>query len=302
MIRFHFSRRHAARLIFAAAAFVGLSASSTFAGTSGDFASKVIGFYQGTGTEAGFGNASAALGAPDPVTGVGTIYPNVVDPFSPAYSKNQIVQIGRLGQLTLQLAKPIVVANTPQVGIVSNVGLIDANYPGGIATSPATIFGGGSADVRVSDGKTWVDLGNITFNLPATAWSKLANAYEAAPTKADVPANFAKPFTGTLASFKGENFARILNTLNGSVGGTWLNVYKTHLKTVDYIQIRNPGGTTNRLAIDSVMAVTATPSAGGPIGGPGTSSVPLPPAAPIGLTMLAVASLWNWFRGRIANR
>ena len=137
-----------------------------------------------------------------------------------------------------------------------------------------------------SDAKTWKDLGNITFNIPASAWSKLGNAYETAPTKADIAANLGKPFTGKLASFNGETLAQSLKTLNGSVGGTWLNVFNTGLKTVDYIQFRNPTGTTSRLAIDAVTISTVQPPT--VHGVPGPQAVPLPAAAPVGLIALGL--------------
>jgi len=222
----------------------------------GGFASSVVSYTPGTGAPSGFNDPAAALGMPAPVVGAGSGYPNVLDPFSPAFGSTEIVAIGTGGQLTLQLDKPITVANAPQLGVISNVGLIDADYPNGLADSSADTFGGGSALVRVSsDGSTWASLGNVNFNLPATYFSKLAGPYETAPGPGDVPADLSKPFTGSIADFAGEDFQQALGTLDGSVGGTWLNLSGTNLATVDYVQFQVPSG---YLPIDAI-----TTSAGG---------------------------------------
>ena len=119
----------------ALSAAMGASATSVSGATvTGGYGSKVLSFYQGTGLPANyFNNPNSALGAPAPVTGAGTPFPNVLDPFSPAYGKNEIVVIGKTGQITLQLYKAVTVANTPQIGVISNVGLIDSSYPAGKA-------------------------------------------------------------------------------------------------------------------------------------------------------------------------
>lgn len=277
-------------LLAAALAAVSCGVGSTAqAGPTTDFASKVIHYYQGSGVNAKYNDAAAALGGPEPVTGVGTAYPNIVDPFSPPYQTNQIVLLGKGGGLTLQLARAFTVKNAPELGILSNVGLVETSS--GSVGSPAQIFGGGVADVRVSsDNKTWADLGNITFNLPSTSWSKFSNEFEPAPAKGDVPSNPGLPFTGKLSSFNGKSVQQVLKTLNGSVGGTWLNVSATKLKTVDYIQIRNPLGNPwvpghpVQLAIDAVTVSSASFGSGQP-GGGGPSAVPLPPAAPAAIAM-----------------
>ena len=280
-----------------------------FAGTAvPDYATKVLSFTQGTGLPANyFNSASAALNLPAPVSGVGTPFPNVLDPFSPAFSKDQIVVLGKGGQITLQLKSAFSVRNTPQLGIVSNVGLVDTSYPGGHTGATASIFGGGVADVRISaNDRTWFDLGNITFNIPASAFSKLSNPYEAAPSRTDVASNDGKPFVGKLSNFNNESFASVLKTLNGSVGGTWLNVYRSRLATVDYVQIRNPlgqpgtPGNPQRFALDALTIATTTPTGVPLVGGPtpGSSSVPLPPAAPVGaMTLLAIGG-WRWGASR----
>lgn len=246
-----------ARMIAAAMVF-GFSATSAFGG----FASSVVDYTPGTGGPSGYDDPAAALGPPAPVVGAGTIYPNVLDPFSPAFGKPEIVVIGTGGQLTLQLDTPITVANTPQLGVISNVGLIDSDYPNGTVSAPASIFGGGSAEVRVSgDGNQWVSLGIINFNLPASFYSKLSSPYEMAPGPGDTPADLGKPFTGTLSDFSGESFQQVMNTLGGSVGGTWLNLDGTDLTSVDYVQFRNPSGDSGQLAIDAITTAN-TPEPG----------------------------------------
>jgi len=96
-----------------------------------------------------FVDPTAALGSPSGITGVLAGFPNVLSPFSPAFDVGQIVIVGEGGQLTLQFPMAISTAAGAAIGVVSNVGLIDNDFPNGQVGSPASSFGGGSAIVSV---------------------------------------------------------------------------------------------------------------------------------------------------------
>lgn len=237
-----------------------LVASAGFAAAT-EFASQVISYSAGAAstTDPTFIDPSAALGAPSGITGVAAGFPNVLSPFSPAFDVGQIVVIGEGGELTLKFPSPISTAPGLAIGVISNSGLIDNNFPDGQATNPATNFGGGSADVSVSeDGKTFVSLGEKEFLNPANFYLN-AGPYDATAPASPQLADFGKAFGGDLNAFSNEDDAQILATLNGSGGGTWLDLSSSGLSQVNYIEFSVPtdgtsfGGTIgSRLPIDAV--------------------------------------------------
>src|SRR4029079_14688661 len=124
----------------------------------------------------------------------------------------------------------------PEIGVLSNVGLIDIDYPNGKAGSPAGTFGFDSATVDVSEnGTSWVTLGNIAFDIPANGYTDQTDPFAAAPGSA--LADFQQPFIGSLASFSGLPYSHatnpdILDLLAGSGGGKWLDISATGLAKV----------------------------------------------------------------------
>ena len=121
-----------------------------------------------------------------------------------------------------------------------NVGLIDTNFPNGVAGSPAATFGIDSAVVDVSaNGTNWVSLGNIAFDIPATGYTDVTDPF--ASTAGSVPSDFQKPFTGNLNSFNGLRYfdaanPDILDLLAGSGGGKWLDISGTGLAQVGFVR------------------------------------------------------------------
>lgn len=209
------------------------------------FANSVLNYTAGTGAGT-YTDPAAALGKPAAETGFGP-----VTPFNPHFGPGQLVRIGAGGQLTLQLANYVLVNNTAgvrELGIWENVGLIDvASFPDpAMANSPASVFGADSAVVEVSaDSLTWHALNGgapILFNLPGNWYANSTGAYDPAPPS-PVDADFGKPFTGTLSDFDGETYAQVLTTLDGSAGGTWLNIDSSFgLTQVGYVRFSGVAG------------------------------------------------------------
>jgi hypothetical protein len=193
------------------------------------FAAEVLQYLPGTGVGS-FTNPGAALGKPDPITGLGSGFDNVLSPFSPHYETNQLARIGEGGLLTLQLSNFVLIDRTPgvlELGIWTNVALVDTAFPSGTAANPASTFGADSTIVEVSpDNISWFSLngGNpILFDLPGNYFLNAGPFDSTAPASPQF-ADFGKPFSGVLSDFDGLAYPQILDRLDGSAGGTWLDL------------------------------------------------------------------------------
>ena len=249
------SRRAAAALAFVAA--VVCVAPESFAAPV--TASEVVSYEPGAARE-DYRNASAALGPPAGDTGFGAL-----TPFNPPFSNEHIVIVGAGGQLTLRLSSPVASRPGPELGVFVNNGLIDVS-PGGTGTagSPAATFSPPpSALVSVSaDGQAFVPLAGgapVTFGNPTNAYTDTHIDNYSAPLGTQ-PADFARPFTGTLSDFAGLTYEQMVTLLDGSAGGTWLDVSGTGLSSVQYVRFEVPQGNT-RMVVDAVTAVPE-PAAG----------------------------------------
>lgn len=234
---------------------VGASFASLSAGVHAveSFAAAVVSYTAGTGVGA-YTDPTRALGKPSDDTGFG-----LLSPFNPHFAASQLARIGEGGQLTLQLANYVLVDNTAgvrEIGIWENVGIADSAYPAGTAGATATVFGADSAIVEVSaDNVTWFALNSgapILFTLPGNYYANSTDPYGSTPPASPVLADFGKPFTGTLADFNGETYAQVLTTLDGSAGGTWLDIDSSFgLTQVGYVRFSGLGSG-QTLEVDAV--------------------------------------------------
>lgn len=226
-------------------------------------ASSVASYSAGSGVGA-YTNTTAAVGLPAALVGELDGFPNVFSPFSPAYETSKIVGVGAGGHLTLQFAQPINVIAGPEFGVINNVFLIDAGTEG-TATNPAATFPATPriGDIEVSaDGSTFFPVGRVTFSNPANYFRNAPSPYLASITANLFPADFGQPFTGSLSSFDGESWPQILDTLNGSGGGTWIDVGAAGgLSEFSFVRLSVPdggiAGSDNRFYVDSVVANNA---------------------------------------------
>lgn len=197
------------------------------------YAAEVVSYDAGSNPAAGFLDPSTALGAPERLTGEG-VFPAEVTIFNPPWGTDELVSIGKTGHLTLRLSHFAVAHPTqPEIGVFTNAGFVDVDWPNGRVDSPPATFGVDEAEVEVSaDGTTWHSLGVITFDIPTQGYSDVAGT---------VPSNFFEPFTGGLADFDGLPYSDPVNPdvfdlLAGSGGGTWLDISGTPLSEVGYIR------------------------------------------------------------------
>ncbi len=198
------------------------------------YATQVISYNAGATASAGYTTASTALGSPERFTGESTIYGAEVTVFNPAFGTDELVSIGEGGQITLKLSNFVLAdALAPEIGVFSNVGIIDNDHPNGLVGNPAAIFGGGIAQVAVSaDGISWTGAVASSLEIPTQGYSNVAGT---------VPTDFQKPFTGTLSSFDGLPYNDVSNPdvidlLDGSGGGNWLDISSVGLTKIGYIR------------------------------------------------------------------
>jgi hypothetical protein len=217
-------------------------------------------------------NPAAALGAPEGVT-EGFSGPNILSVFNPAVALNEIISIGHGGHLTLQLANKLIVGSGPSLGIFSTAAVSEADWqnPCGTAGNPVTIFGGSVVNVDVSaDGSQWVLLGSLNTNAPTNYYSDASSPYLASG-EGLTPADFSKPFTAPLSDLAGKNWPQILAVLDGSAGGTWLDLSSTGLVDVSYVRFSMPndGNSLSPLYFNLDAVSIAAGHIGAPVPEPG---------------------------------
>ncbi|MCY2928431.1 MAG: PEP-CTERM sorting domain-containing protein [Planctomycetota bacterium] len=197
-------------------------------------------------------NPTTALGKPATfvVEPYQTGADRIVSPFIPPANEDQIVSIGKGGQITLRLNNYALVGAGREIGLFTNTLLFDTwvetppgswNYvPQGIVASPLTASGVHDVVVDVSeDGLAWTSLGSVTVGMITNPFLNSATPY-AASTAGLIEADYAKPFAGALDDFAGKTYAEIKAALDGSAGGTWLDLSATGLTQVGYVRVSIP--------------------------------------------------------------
>lgn len=242
--------------------------------TYGQYAVQVTSYDQGStpaeilGSDppAFFNQQAAALGSPERITGEGGNYPGAVTPFNSPFLPNEIVSVGEDGHLTLRLSNfAIPQPDGPEIGVFTNSAIFDVDFPNGVAGDPIAQFSVDSAEVDVSeDGMTWIALGEILFQGISNGFNDVAQT---------VLSDFQLPFTDPIESLAGLNYSDgsgddILSRLDGSGGGTWIDISSTGLDQVGFVRFRvsddNDDATSlnfelDALSIASSAVGTATP-------------------------------------------
>jgi hypothetical protein len=260
--------------LWAGLLFISLGFISTTGGAA-ITADQVVDYSAGTVKNSYWGDPytvpSAALGLPDFTQNVPDKFDangnqiafadnSAITPFNASFNPQNVVAISNGGSLTLHLGSPVVIGPGAALGVHAAVGLNDASYPNGQNHDPAqTYTDARQADLLISaDGMHWTDLGTHTFDVPTNIYTDISDPYGGHPGA--VLADFSKPFTGNLHSFDGENWSQTLATLNGSAGGTWIDLSSVALPDVNYVRFSTTTGQT--MYIDSVIGDSAVPEPG----------------------------------------
>jgi hypothetical protein len=266
-------RRSQNRCALVAAAALGLSAVMVDDAFSQVTASAVVS--PSSGFSADFPNASAALGLPSRTH---RNWEDTMDlaltPFEPNFGASDIVQIDPGGTLTLQLSGPVKVSADATLGVITNVGLIDASGWPGLGYEHLPLGSGQTSDptgtfaefpqaiLSVSqDGVNFVpvEIGLTTFDIPANGWTDVPPYDNFAPPPGTTPSDFFKPFTEPLSAFNGLSYAQMVDLLDGSGGGKWFSLAGTGLSEVNFVRfevpIDVPLGT--RMVVDAVVGIAA---------------------------------------------
>lgn len=207
-----------------------------------------------------FVDAAAALGLPPAVVSGGA-----VTPFSPAFGEENIVVVRPGGSLTVGLSGVVPVGVGLQLGVFSNIGVIDVSVDGsGVAGNPVGAFSAfPRAVVSVSgDGVSFVQVGDgpVTFDRPTNRYLDVAAWTGYSPLPGVVESDVFKPFTGEFADLSGKTYGEMLAVFGGSAGGTWLDLSSTGLSEVRFVRFEVPAGADYRLVLDAVTAVVPEPS------------------------------------------
>lgn len=247
-----------------AAGCVGLADAATFV-------DHVVSYTPGSGVGS-YTNPDAALGRPAAGTGFG----NLLNPFNPHWQPDQIARIGDGGELTLRFSNLVLVGDGADIGVFANTFFVNGTNNAGIA-------GVDAVRVHVSaDGVNWVPVSDerISFDMPSTYYLEAglmnSSAMESGVPTSPAVADYGKPFEGTASDFIGKDGQGVVDTLDGSAGGTWLDLSGTGLSAVGYIRFTDPlGGGNTDTFIDNTFELDAVSIANSKVG----AAVPEPASA-----------------------
>jgi hypothetical protein len=252
-----------------------------FAGITADQVESYVSHTSGSPGTAYWGapytNSAAGLGLPAPSHGLSDLFDgdqqiawaddSILTPYSAAFHPDHVVVIAEGGHLTLRLSG-FVPTSGRNLGVHAGVGLIDIspwqNPVGQNATPAGTYTSDREAAVSVSlDGLNWVSVGQFLFDAPSNYYSEgVSNPHTW--SHGTTAADFFKPFNGTLADFSGRDWTGTLDLLDGSAGGTWLDLTPALDEGLSHIRyVRFDVGEGQQMVLDAVVAVPEPAAVGG---------------------------------------
>jgi len=251
------------------------------------WADGVVSYMQGTGvtndfvTGNPFNDPLVALGEPTRFTSPDS-FGGAVTPLNAPFRANEIVSIGRGGELVVRFNEPVVDHPANPFGVDLLV-FGNAFFTGNFFSNPAGTASGVAAEgglVEVSaDGVNFFAVsGDADGLFPTNGYADLTDPF--ATTPGAVPANFMLPVNPAFDPI-GKTYAEILAGYAGSGGGLGIDLAPTGLSSVSFVRITNPVAGQSVPEIDAFADVAAVPE----------------PAA--STTFLTAAALFAW---QIRNR
>ncbi len=223
-------RRHATGGCLAGALIVASSAQA-------QYATSVVSYEPGSGTNASFRDPARAVGEPSRFTPGN--FGGAVTPFASAFLGSQLVQVGRGGSLVVSFATPITndAANPFGVDLIvfGNAFISDASFPNGISSGVIAAEGG---DIDVSaDGVTWFRVATNSADgvFPTLGYSDLTGPFST--SAGAVATDFRRPVDPAFALSAGLTFAQIVAGYNGSGGGFGVDIASSGLASVSFVRV-----------------------------------------------------------------
>jgi hypothetical protein len=243
---------------------VTISVAGSIASAAG-FASGVVGYIPGADVPVGYNNPANALGSPTRFTGELFEFPGAVSPFNPAFEPDELVTVGRGGELVIRFDQPITDDPLNPFGVdllvFGNAGFIDTDFPNGRA---GALFGTSSGSrLEVSpDGISWTLVAGVQpdGNFPTLAYTDLSDPYS--PTPGSALTDFLTPVDPTFSTF-GKSYAQIVAGYNGSGGGTGVDLGALGLSSVQFVRVSTAANATSLAEIDAFADVRPIPSPAG---------------------------------------
>jgi hypothetical protein len=192
-----------------------------------------------------FNDPNAALGKPNPIVGTG-FFAGAISPFNSHYENTDLVAIGRGGTITLRFGSPVPVGPGYEIGVHTSASFNDVSYPAGVVSATAQTFAayeyGADRSAVVEVGDTlghFISLGRVKFDAPSNAFADVNDPYLFGGS-AD-GADYGTPFTQPTSAFANKTFAQAIALLDGSAGGTWVDVpVGAGLTEVNYVRFSDP--------------------------------------------------------------
>ena len=183
-----------------------------------------------TANNVAYNDPTRVLGAPNRIVDEGFFYQAAVNPLAGHYQPTELTAIGRGGSITLQYAQPVTLGVGPDVGVSTNVTLADVNLDA-VVDSPAKTFAfheygaerTAVVEVAGPDG-LFASLGRVVFDDPTNGYTNTQFSWQDPNAFQGIPSDFTKPFTAAAADFGGMTFTETIGFMNGSGGGTWIDV------------------------------------------------------------------------------
>lgn len=224
--------------------------------TSGPWAYEVVDYIPGANAQPGYGDAMAAIGMPERVTGEG-LYPGDVTPFNASWLATETCSVGSGGRLVVAFENPVSNDVLNPYGIdllVFGNAFFGANdwlpHADWISSEPGSIL-------VSQDGTNWLEIPNVkadhTFPTMGFTDTSTSTTYGYDGTS---PTDFLRPVDPAL-NWTNMTFAQLQPAYDGSGGGTPVDIGSVGLDWIRYVMISQALGQAWSTEIDAFSDVAA---------------------------------------------
>lgn len=254
----------------AAALVVAIALAANLATAADPWADRVVRYTPGAGVGSDFVSGlpytddASALGEPTRVASPDS-FPGVVTPLQAPFRSNEIVSVGRGGEIVLAFDEPVVDDPLNPYGIdlliFGNSFFVGAFFNPDFSFNPAGtavgVFSGGGRIEVSADDDTYISVtGEADGLYPTRAFLDVDDPFGTAAGAA--PADFTMPVDPAFNPL-GKTFAQIVAGYGLSGGGAGIDLAATGLASISYVRITNPTTALATVEIDALADVRAVP-------------------------------------------